>query len=167
MPRRSAPPPPRAPWLRELAAGYLTEFPRVSAERRGGLRGFRFTRRVGRSRAGFFVGFLTRRSRDLPFALGPPECAVFAFVEPLRGSLHARLVRSADALFPVSYGFITKYTARQPRFELHEERSAALIRHVPLRAFPPGAREKHARNFFMETLAILQRSALVERLARL
>ena len=147
----------RPPWLRELAAGYLTVFPRVSPERRRGLHGFSFYQRRGRERAGIFVGFLTGPS---------PECAVFAFVEPARGGLHARLVRRPKSLFRETYGFVTKYTARPPRFALDDEVAAALARLVPLAAFPARGREKHARNFFMETLALLQRAGLPERLAR-
>lgn len=159
MPRRTAAragAPPRAPWLRELAAGYLTIFPKVSAERRRGLQGFSFYQRRGRERAGVFVGFLTGPS---------PECAVFAFVEPVRGRLHERLVRRRESLFREAYGFVTKYTARAPRFSLNEGAGAALVRSVPLAAFPRGEREKHARNFFMETLALLQRARLPEKLA--
>ncbi len=154
--RRAAPTVLRPPWLRELAAGYLTVFPNVSAERRRGLRGFSFFERRGRERAGIFVGFLTGPS---------PECAVFAFVEPARGGLHEQLVRRPKSLVRETYGFVTKYTARPPRFALHDESAAALVRSVSLAAFPAQGRKKHARNFFMETLAILQRSGLPEKLA--
>ena len=163
MPRRRAAPAPesgaplRLPWLRELAGGYLTVFPKLAAERRRGLRGFSFYQRCGRERAGVFVGLLTGPS---------PDCAVFAFVEPARGRLHARLVRRPGSLFRQSYELVTKYTARPPRFALHEEAAAALVRSVSLAALPRGEREKHARNFFMETLALLQRAGLPEKLAR-
>jgi hypothetical protein len=129
----------------------------VRAERRRGFQGFSFLERRGRERAGIFVGFLTGPS---------PECAVFAFVEPARGGLHRRLVRQPGSLFREAYGFVTKYTARPPRFALHEEAVAALVRSTPLAAFPRSQRDKYARNFFMETLAILQRARLPDKLAR-
>lgn len=146
----------RAPWLRELAAGYLHEYPTISPRRGRGLRGYAFTSGP-RRRAGFFVGFRTGKV---------PECAVFAFVRPAGGRLHARLVREERSLFRRTYELVTKYTARWPRFEFDDEDEAALIRRVPLAAFPPQGREKHARNFFVETLALLQRSGLPERLAQ-
>jgi len=163
MPRRHAARAPepgaplRLPWLSELAAGYLTAFPKLAAERRRGRRGFLFTTGRGRERAGVFVGFLTGPS---------PDCAVFAFVEPARGRLHERLVRRSGSLFRETYDLVTKYTARPPRFELREEQGAALVRRAPVASFPAGERDKHARNFFMETLALLQRTGLPEKLAR-
>lgn len=147
---------PRSAWLRELAAGYLPQYPAVSAERGRGRQGYRFRPRA-RSRAGFFVGYLTGRF---------PACAVWAFVEPAGGALHKRLIQREDSLFRQSYGFVTKYTARGPRFELRQEQAEALGRQAPLALFPPQQRERHARNFFTETLALFQRCGLVERLTR-
>ena len=75
-------------------------------------------------------------------------------------------MRRPGSLFRQSYELVTKYTARPPRFALHDEAAAALVRSVSLAALPRGEREKHARNFFMETLALLQRAGLPEKLAR-
>ena len=139
-------------------------------EQRGGLWGYFFTRPTQRGSLGLFVGFLTRPSRWMPKdvspPLDPPECAVFGFVEPVAGRLRQRLVRRQGSLFQRSYELVTKYTARRPRFEFHEQRGAALIRHVPLSAFPARQREKYARNFFMETLALLVRTRLPEDMLR-
>lgn len=152
-------PPIACAWLRELAAGYLREFTSVASVRSGGLWGYRF--QPGRLRAGFFVGFLTGTSRKISLRLKPPECLVAAFVAP---PLRARLVRRAASPFRRSYDLVTKYTARRPRFEFHQREALALVRHVPLAAFPPRERAKYARNFFMETLALLVRSGLPEAL---
>lgn len=151
------------PWLRELAGGYLAAYA-GAAERRGLLRGYSFTRRLGRSRAGFFVGFLIREppwTRG-PFAapFNPPECLVSAFVEPAAGRLYRPLVADAGSCFRRAYDLLTKYTARRPRWEFLEPPGPALVRRVPLGGFPAREREKYARNFFTESLALLQRSGL-------
>lgn len=163
-------PPVACPWLRELAAGYLPGYARATPQQRGGLWGFFFARRQGRRSLGLFVGFLTRPSRWLPRRLSPPfdppECAVFAFVQPVAGRLHQRQVGRPGSLFRRSYELVIKYTARRPRFEFYEQHGAALIRHVPLAGFPVRQREKYARNFFMETLALLVRTRLPEDLLR-
>ncbi|MGH9812490.1 MAG: hypothetical protein ACRD4T_05070, partial [Candidatus Acidiferrales bacterium] len=52
------------------------------------------------------------------------------------------------------------YTARAPRWELRERAELALARHAPLAAFPVDDAEKYARNFFIESLALLLRSGL-------
>ncbi|MDA2913183.1 hypothetical protein MYX77_04350 [Acidobacteriia bacterium AH_259_A11_L15] len=165
---RNRPPIP-ADWLEELAAGYLLQF-RVVPERRRALWGYSFTRAGGKGRAGIFVGFLTREPNWArgPFApaFNPPECVVFAFVEPAEGRLHQRWVRAPGSLFRSSYELLTKYTARPPRWEFREAQGPALVRRVALAEFPPRERAKYARNFFMETLAILVRSGLPERLAQ-
>jgi hypothetical protein len=90
---------------------------------------------------------------------------VFAFVRPLRSRPHDRWVGAARSPFRRAYERLTKYTVRRPRFEFHEERLPAILRHVSLATFPAGERDKHARNFFTETLALLVRSGLPEALA--
>ena len=120
--------------------------------------------RGARGRYGFFVGFFlpTGPKPRAPHPAELPECAVFAYVRP---PLHRRLVRDAGSPIRRAYELLTKYTNRRPRFELQEKDWRALVRHVPLAAFPAGEEEKFARNFFMETLALLLRSGLPEKLA--
>lgn len=92
---------------------------------------------------------------------------MFAYARPSRSALHNKLVRDAGSPFRRAYELLTKYTNRRPRFEFHEKDWRALVRHVPLAAFPAGEEEKYARNFFMETLALFVRSGLTEKLASL
>lgn len=108
--------------------------------------------------AGIFVGFV---------AGAGPECGVCAFVRPVRSALHRKLVRAKDSLFRVSHQRVAKYTARAPRWELRERNELALGRHAPLSAFPEDDREKYARNFFIESLAVLVRSGLPATLLRI
>lgn len=150
-------PPVPCPWLCELAAGYLRQFADARARRSARLWGYSFERKHGRNRVAFFVGFSTRRSR----------CTVFAAVRPQTGKLRQRLVRRRGSQFRRAYDLLTKYTARRPRFEFREQGEAAILRRVPLSQFPSHQREKYARNFFMETLALLVRSGLPETLARI
>lgn len=92
---------------------------------------------------------------------------MFAYVRRPGSPLHRRLVRQPGSPFRRAYELLTKYTNRRPRFEFHERDWRALVRHAPLAAFPAGEEEKYARNFFMETLALLVRSGLPEKLASL
>ena len=155
------------PWLRELAAGYLRgfkSFPGQTKERWGFcfvLKGARQPAPMQSGQAGIFVGFLTAapRGKEAP-ALNPPECVVGAFVRPARSALHKKLVAAKGSLFRLSYQRVAKYTARAPRWELRERAELALARHAPLAAFPADDAEKYARNFFIESLALLVRSGL-------
>jgi len=162
-------PPLRADWLGELASGYLLGFPPSRLERRPGLWGHVFEQTQGRTRSGFFVGFLTRgASRGSRWGLDsdPPECLVFAFIRPLGSRRHAQLVAAEGSPFRQAFARVTKYTARRPRFEFREQHLAAIARHIPLANFPHRQREKYARNFFTETLALLVRSGLPAALVR-
>jgi hypothetical protein len=89
-----------------------------------------------------------------------PECVVGAFARPMRSALHRKLVGAKGSLFRVTFQRIAKYTARAPRWELRERAELALARRAPLAAFPQDDREKYARNFFIESLALLVRSGL-------
>jgi hypothetical protein len=60
--------------------------------------------------------------------------------------------------------YIRWLTHRPPRFELYTEEHTALVRHVPTQEWPVGRVDHYARNFAIETLAWLVRSALVRRL---
>ena len=60
--------------------------------------------------------------------------------------------------------YVRWLTHHPPRFELYADQHAALVRHIPTREWPGGRIEHYARNFTIETLAWLVRSALVRRL---
>jgi hypothetical protein len=60
--------------------------------------------------------------------------------------------------------YIRWLTHHPPRFELFTEAHAALVRHIPTLTWPADRTEHYARNFTIETLAWLVRSALVRRL---
>ncbi|PYU36125.1 MAG: hypothetical protein DMG31_01780 [Acidobacteria bacterium] len=116
--------------------------------------------------AGFFIGYLLDH-RGLPFLKStPPEFLVFCFIEPLGGRLHRRLVSEPDSLMRGTAEYIRWLTHHPPRFELFTEEKAALVRHVPTQQWPASRIEHYARNFAIETLAWLVRSALVRRLPR-
>ena len=118
--------------------------------------------------AGIFVGFLTAAPRGKEAAtLNPPECVVGAFGQPARSARHRKLVGAKESLFRVTHQRVLKYTTRRPRWELRERGELALARHVPVAAFPEDDREKYARNFFIESLALLVRSGLSAALVRL
>jgi hypothetical protein len=118
----------------------------------------------GRPSAGFFFGYL-RDNRSLPFLKStPPEFLAFCFVEPLGGRLHRRLVSGPESLMRRTAEYIRWLTHHPPRFELFAGEHAALVRHLPTQEWPAGRTEHYARNFSIETLAWLVRSALVRRL---
>lgn len=114
---------------------------------------------------GFFVGFLNDESGFEHLAPAPPECIVFAFVHPVGGPLHRRMVAAAEAPLRETFTYIRWLTHRPPRFQFFERELAAMVRHSTMREWPEGHREHLARNFFIETLAWLVRSGLVRRLA--
>jgi hypothetical protein len=117
-----------------------------------------------RPSAGFFVGYLLD-ARGMPFIKStPPEFLVFCFVEPLGGHLHRRLVGDPESLMRGTAEYIRWLTHRPPRFELFVGEPCALVRHLPTQEWPAGRTEHYARNFTIETLAWLVRSALVRRL---
>ena len=114
--------------------------------------------------AGFFVGYLID-SKGLAF-LGPqpPECLIFAFVHPVGGDTHSRLIGEPGSLMRKTFEYIRWLTHRPPRFVFHEGESATMARHVTMRDWPAEKHEHFSRNFFIETLAWLVRSGLVRRL---
>jgi len=162
-------PPVSCPWLPELAEGYLRRFENVKLVRSHGLWGYTLESRGARGQYGIFIGYLlpTGRKARATLQLVLPECAVFAYVRRPQTLLHRKLVREPASPFRRAYELLTKYTNRRPRFEFHEKDWRVLMRHVPLAAFPAGEEEKFARNFFMETLALVVRSGLPEKLASL
>ncbi len=166
-------------WIRPLSQPYLRGY-RALAERGGSLRGYWFLPPLAsgggiRERApigvrgspaslGFFVGYLVRAD-DYPFfSPEPPECLVFAFVRPIGGLLHRRLVRRPGSLMRRTFEYIRWLTHRPPRFEYYGDQLPAMVRRVSMRGWPRGKYGHFSRNFFIETLAWLVRSALVRKL---
>jgi hypothetical protein len=167
--RRSEPPSNKLniSWIRPLAAPYLRGY-RATAELRGSLRGYRFTarRKAGaKAAAGFFVGYLLTSENHELLQPQPPECIVFAFIEPVDSASYRRLVTPKGSLLRWTAEYIGWLTHRPPRFAFFENQSAVLVRHFSMREWPAGKYEHYSRNFFIETLAWLVRSGLVARLA--
>ena len=133
-----------------------------------GLRGFSFSlkpRRAAGIRAngalGFFVGYLIEPGGYAHLNPAAPECLIFAFIEPIGGSLHRAQVRDAKGTLRWTSGYIRWLTHRPPRFEFYETERTALIRHASMRGWPSEKIQHFAGNFFTETLAWLVRSGLV------
>jgi hypothetical protein len=153
-------------WIRTLAAPYLRGY-RWVAETRGGLRGYRFLapgNNLARARRGFFVGYLIDGASHDFFQSLPPECIVFAFIEPVGSATYRRLVTKEGSLLRRTVEYIGWLTHRPPRFALFENRDAVLVRHFSMRDWPPEKYQHYSRNFFIETLAWLVRSGLVRKL---
>jgi hypothetical protein len=164
-------------WVPALAEPYLRGYA-VRTEAGESLLGYRFlaqpaaapqsTQRSRGARealfAGFFIGYLLD-PRDFAF-LKPttPEFLVFCFLEPVGGRSHRRLVGEPDSLMRRTAEYIRWLTHHPPRFELYADEHAALVRHIPIQEWPAGRTEHYARNFTIETLAWLVRSALIRRL---
>lgn len=89
---------------------------------------------------------------------------VFAFVLPVGGATHMELVSAEYSLVRKTFTYIRYLTHRPPRFQFYEKETPALIRHLPLAAWPARRVQHYARNFYIETLAWLVRSALVRKL---
>lgn len=154
-------------WIRDLARPYLRGFT-PQLEPGGALRGYRFSRPLERrknARAGFFAGYLLDAAGCEELELAPPECVLFAFVEPVGGPLHRQLVARPGSLFRSTHEYISWLTHHPPRFQFSENGPAGLVRHLPVSCWPEGRRAHYARNFLTEGLAWLVRSAIVRRLA--
>jgi hypothetical protein len=159
-------------WIRDLARPYLKGYRPVAAKENS-LRGFwllhpqssRVKKPLGSTPAiGFFVGYLVDE-KDFSFLRpAPPECLVFAFVTPVVKSLHRRLVADSASLVRKTASYIRWLTHRPPHFVFLENESVALVRHQSMRDWPLEKHAHYSRNFFIETLAWLVRSALVRRL---
>ncbi len=151
-------------WIRPLAEPYLRGY-RPKPECANGLRGFSFSlnARRGNGALGFFVGFLAKVGAYPHLKPATPECLVFAYVEPVGGSLHRAQLHHANGALRWTSGYIGWLTHRQPRFELYESERTALIRHTTMRAWPADKIQHLGGNFFTETLAWLVRSGLVRR----
>ncbi len=152
-------------WIRPLAAPYLRGY-RPVARRSGSLRGYWFLtpQKANRQRLGFFVGFLLD-GRELAWLnADPPECLIFVCVDSPGGALHERLVSRPESLLRRAFDYIRWLTHRPPRFVLQPDQGEAMLRHQPMREWPPGKLTHYSRNFFIETLAWLVRSGVVKRL---
>ncbi len=156
---------PSIDWIPELAEPYLRGYA-PERETGGGLRGWRFLSpsRTRGTRLGFFVGFLAK-TRGWNF-LEPqtPEFLIFAFVQPVGGAAHTELVAADSGLVRQTFEYIRWLTHRPPRFQFFDKEAVALVRRTPLRLWPEKRIEHYARNFTIETLAWLVRSALVRKL---
>jgi hypothetical protein len=170
-------------WIRPLATPYLRGYC-AYPQRSGSLRGYWFlqpaergpvrravsvqTKRSGKpSRElalGFFVGYLEEPAGYEYLRPQLPECLVFAFVDPAAGAAYRRLVAEPGSLLRKTFEYIRWLTHRPPRFEFHEGRIVMMVRHQSMREWPVEKYEHLSRNFFIETLAWLVRSALVRRL---
>jgi hypothetical protein len=164
--------PSAAAWIRTLAQPYLKGYRPVAA-RRGSLRGYWFLHPASalverctarRPALGFFVGYLVKAEGFAYLEPAPPECLVFAFVEPVGGASHRRLVADPEGLVRKTSSYIRWLTHRPPRFAFFEERPVALVRHISMRAWPREKYDHFSRNFFIETLAWFVRSAVVRKL---
>jgi hypothetical protein len=157
---------PLNPWIRTLAAPYLRGY-RAVRETRGALRGYRFFAPGAsgtRARRGFFVGYLVDPAGHQFLRPQPPECIVFAFIEPVSSASYRRLVTEEGSLLRRTAEYIGWLTHRPPRFALFEGRDAVLIRNFSMRGWPPEKHQHYSGNFFIETLAWLVRSGLVRKL---
>jgi hypothetical protein len=114
--------------------------------------------------AGFFVGYLIQEQGFSPLDPQPPECIVFAWVYPLKGPLHRRLVQKSGSLIRKTFEYIRWLTHRPPRFVFHENVIATMVRHQSMRDWLANKHAHLSRNFFIETLAWLVRSGLVRKL---
>ncbi len=143
--------------------GYWFLVPRPRRQRKG--KSARFRRPGPESGLGFFVGYLVRGEEFAFLTPQPPECLVFAFVRPVPGNLHRRLVRRPGSLLRKTFEYIRWLTHRLPRFVFFPDQLPAMLRHVSMREWPRSKYEHFSRNFFIETLAWLVRSGLVRKLA--
>jgi hypothetical protein len=154
-------------WIRTLAAPYLRGY-RAAIETRGALRGYRFFAPGApgtRTRRGFFVGYLVDAAKHEFLQPHPPECIVFAFIEPVNSASFRRLVTAGGSLLRRTAEYIGWLTHRPPRFALFEKRDVVLVRHFSMREWPREKQQHYSRNFFIETLAWLVRSGLVRKLS--
>ncbi len=154
-------------WIRTLAAPYLRGY-RAVAESRGSLRGYRFLARTksgSKASIGFFVGYLIDPANYEFLQPDPPECAVFAFIEPLNSITYRKLVKPESSLLRQTAEYIGWLTHRPPRFAFFENRTVVLVRRFSMREWPAAKHRHYSRNFFIETLAWLVRSGLVAKLA--
>lgn len=171
MPRKPAKSSSKAPreslpfqWIRPLATPYLRGY-RAAAVRTGGLLGYSFqiTPRGGKDTLSFFVGYLLEPGNFSYLKPAPPECLIFASVEPVGGALHHMQVVDPAGTVHWTFEYIRWLTHRPPRFEFFPKERATMVRHRSMLDWPEEKYQHFAGNFFTETLAWLVRSGLVRR----
>jgi len=164
-------------WIPSLAEPYLRGYA-PQFESGGSLLGYRFfaqttaapsssgkkARVTKAESAGFFLGYLLHARKMPSLKAAPPEFLIFCFVEPVGGPVHRRLVNQPESLMRRTTEYIRWLTHHPPRFELFADDHTALVRHIPVSEWPAGRIDHYARNFTIETLAWLVRSALIRRL---
>ncbi|MGH9864891.1 MAG: hypothetical protein ACRD4H_05685 [Candidatus Acidiferrales bacterium] len=166
-------------WIRSLAAPYLKGYKPVEMKT-GSLQGYWFLASpkarvrkgsaparkppVSGQCAGFFIGYLMDVDGYSFLSPEPPECLVFAWVSPIGGALHRRLVQQPGSLVRKTFEYIRWLTHRPPRFVFHEKELPAMARHASMLVWPAEERRHLSQNFFIETLAWLVRSGLVRKL---
>jgi len=166
-------------WIRPLAEPYLRGY-RAVPERGADLRGYWFLlpgcrppafRASGQELSphggislGFFVGYVIRPGACAYLRPEPPECLVFFFCHPQGSGAHGRLVVAQESLLRRTFEYIRWLTHRPPRFAFFESELATLVRHQSMRGWPRAKYQHFSRNFFIETLAWVVRSALVRKL---
>ena len=114
--------------------------------------------------AGFFVGYVESVEEFSFLNVQPPECAIFAWVQPIGGTLHSNLVMQKGSLLRTTFEYIRWLTHRPPRFVFHETEMPTMMRHQSMRDWPENMWTHLSRNFYIETLAWLVRSGLVRKL---
>ena len=165
-------------WIRPLATPYLRGY-RAYPQRRGSLRGFWFVhpaahgpssfeapksgKRSKETALGFFVGYLEESTGYEYLRPQLPECLVFAFIDPAAGANYRRLA-GPGSLLRKTFEYIRWLTHRPPRFEFYEDRIVVMVRQQSMQEWPVEKYGHLSRNFLIETLAWLVRSALVRRL---
>lgn len=153
-------------WVKDLAAPYLRGY-KPTAVTDNGLRGFSFSVKSKNKKApgtlGFFVGFLTDPAEFAYLKPVPPECLIYAFIDPIGKPLHHSQVLDEEGTLRWTFGYIGWLTHRPPRFKLFDDQATAMVRHFSMRDWPREKYEHFSKNFFIETLAWLVRSGLVRR----
>lgn len=167
-------------WIRALAAPYLQGYKAVRV-RDNALNGFWFFAAAqqpvsgsaphqaglpparGQS-AGFFVGYIESAGMFTSLEAQGPDCAIFAWVHPVAGALHKRLVSVKGSLFRSTFEYSRWLTHRPPRFVFQESELPTMMRHQSVWEWPAAKRAHLSRNFFIETLAWLVRSGIVRKL---
>lgn len=151
-------------WIRELARPYLRGYrarPQTGSHRVGWV----FQRRLAaQAQAGFFVGYLSRWPGEVASELAVPGAMVSAFLRPVGSPAFYRFVAAEQSLFRWTSTYINWLTHRPPRFAFSPTQEECLWRYCSRSRWPESRWEHYARNFFIETLALLVRSGLVRRL---
>ena len=126
-----------------MARPYLRGY-HAHVENGGSLRGYWFvdaTKKPARggkpsARRGFFVGYLLATEGYEFLKPHPPECIVFAFVHPVGGARHRRLVALSGSPVRKTWEYIRWLTHHLPRFVFHADAPATMVRHHSMAEWP-------------------------------